>query len=131
MDAARSSGGVLSFPAILQRSTACSAQGASLRSTRGGRARMTRFHWLATATGGLLGLALTVLEAVALRLVGIEGFAPVIVAGLVAGLGLGMLGGESSGVAYGAHIGGFLAGLILVRPFAGGGRRPAIAGSWR
>jgi len=45
--------------------------------------------------------------------------------------GLGMLGGESSGVAYGAHIGGFLAGLILVRPFAGGGRRPAIAGSWR
>ena len=29
--------------------------------------------------------------------------------------GLGMLGGASGGVAYGAHIGGFLAGLMLVR----------------
>jgi membrane associated rhomboid family serine protease len=41
--------------------------------------------------------------------------------------GLGMLGGGSSGVAYGAHVGGFLAGLILVRPFRGGA--PAMAGS--
>lgn len=33
--------------------------------------------------------------------------------------GLGMLGGEdSSGVAYAAHIGGFVAGLLLVRAFA-------------
>jgi len=31
--------------------------------------------------------------------------------------GLGMLGGGASGVAYGAHIGGFLAGLLLVKPF--------------
>jgi len=33
--------------------------------------------------------------------------------------GLGMLGGDdASGVAYAAHIGGFIAGLLLVRPFA-------------
>ena len=31
--------------------------------------------------------------------------------------GLGMLGGADTGVAYGAHIGGFLAGLILVKLF--------------
>jgi membrane associated rhomboid family serine protease len=31
---------------------------------------------------------------------------------------LGMLGGESGGVAYGAHIGGFIAGLLLVKLFA-------------
>lgn len=31
---------------------------------------------------------------------------------------LGMLGGEPGGVAYGAHIGGFLAGLTLVKVFA-------------
>jgi membrane associated rhomboid family serine protease len=31
--------------------------------------------------------------------------------------GLGMLGGESGGVAYAAHIGGFLAGLILIKLF--------------
>lgn len=42
--------------------------------------------------------------------------------------GLGMLGGGSSGVAYGAHIGGFLAGLALVRPFLRGARRAATAG---
>lgn len=35
--------------------------------------------------------------------------------------GLGMLGGGSDGVAYGAHIGGFVAGLILVKLFAAGG----------
>ncbi|MBI3943429.1 MAG: rhomboid family intramembrane serine protease [Chloroflexi bacterium] len=32
--------------------------------------------------------------------------------------GLGMLGGESDGVAYAAHIGGFIAGLVLVKFFA-------------
>jgi membrane associated rhomboid family serine protease len=37
--------------------------------------------------------------------------------------GLGVLGGMSSGVAYGAHIGGFLAGLGLAKPFMLG--RPA------
>lgn len=37
--------------------------------------------------------------------------------------GIGMLGGETGGVAYGAHIGGFLAGMILIRPFAAGRRR--------
>lgn len=31
--------------------------------------------------------------------------------------GLGMLGGESGGVAYAAHIGGFLAGLLLIKFF--------------
>ncbi|MBL8827637.1 MAG: rhomboid family intramembrane serine protease [Planctomycetaceae bacterium] len=32
--------------------------------------------------------------------------------------GLGLLGGEHGGVAYGAHIGGFIAGAILCKPFA-------------
>ena len=54
---------------------------------------MSRFLSLAAATGGLLGLALSVLVAVALRLVGLQGFTLVIVAGLVAGLGVGLLGG--------------------------------------
>jgi membrane associated rhomboid family serine protease len=31
--------------------------------------------------------------------------------------GLGMLGGEQTGVAYGAHIGGFVAGAVLAKPF--------------
>jgi len=31
--------------------------------------------------------------------------------------GLGMLGGMDSGVAYGAHIGGFVAGAALAKPF--------------
>lgn len=39
--------------------------------------------------------------------------------------GLGMLGGASGGVAYGAHIGGFLAGLVLVRIFRASGWGPA------
>jgi membrane associated rhomboid family serine protease len=44
--------------------------------------------------------------------------------------GLGVLGGESDGVAYGAHIGGFLAGVVLAKPFMLG--RPASAGrAWR
>ncbi len=38
--------------------------------------------------------------------------------------GLGMLGGESGGVAYGAHIGGFVAGVALIYPFMIG-RPPA------
>ena len=37
--------------------------------------------------------------------------------------GVGMLGGDSGGVAYGAHIGGFVAGMLLIRPFTLG--RPA------
>ena len=37
--------------------------------------------------------------------------------------GLGMLGGAQTGVAYGAHIGGFVAGFLLVRVF----RRPRRA----
>jgi membrane associated rhomboid family serine protease len=41
--------------------------------------------------------------------------------------GAGMLGGSMGGVAYGAHIGGFLAGLILVRFFATADRRPIRA----
>jgi membrane associated rhomboid family serine protease len=32
--------------------------------------------------------------------------------------GAGMLGGSMGGVAYGAHIGGFLAGVLLVKFFA-------------
>jgi membrane associated rhomboid family serine protease len=32
--------------------------------------------------------------------------------------GLGFLGGEQSGIAYGAHIGGFVAGLALIKIFA-------------
>ena len=39
--------------------------------------------------------------------------------------GAGTVGGGGGGVAYGAHIGGFVAGLILVRFFAGR-RRPAF-----
>ncbi len=31
--------------------------------------------------------------------------------------GLGMLGGQQTGVAYGAHIGGFVAGALLAKPF--------------
>ncbi|HEX8098230.1 MAG TPA: rhomboid family intramembrane serine protease [Pyrinomonadaceae bacterium] len=48
--------------------------------------------------------------------------------------GLGILGGGSQkgGVAYAAHIGGFIAGLLLVKIFAigrgGGGARPAYPG---
>lgn len=40
---------------------------------------------------------------------------------------LGALGGESGGVAYGAHIGGFIAGLVLVKFFAIGQDEPG----WR
>ncbi len=39
--------------------------------------------------------------------------------------GAGMLGGSTGGVAYGAHIGGFVAGVVLVKLF-GGDRRPAL-----
>jgi membrane associated rhomboid family serine protease len=43
--------------------------------------------------------------------------------------GLGMLGGGSQqgGVAYAAHIGGFLAGLVLIKFFDTGGKRRAPA----
>jgi membrane associated rhomboid family serine protease len=43
--------------------------------------------------------------------------------------GLGMLGGgsqEGGGVAYAAHIGGFIAGVVLVKLFAAGRRQPAV-----
>jgi membrane associated rhomboid family serine protease len=40
-----------------------------------------------------------------------------------------MLGGADTGVAYGAHIGGFLAGLILVKLFVP--RRTGVAGGLR
>ena len=39
--------------------------------------------------------------------------------------GAGMLGGQMAGVAYGAHVGGFVAGLLLVKLF-GGDRRRAL-----
>lgn len=42
--------------------------------------------------------------------------------------GLGMLGGGMGGVAYGAHIGGFVAGLVLIRVL-GGRRGPAWQGA--
>lgn len=44
--------------------------------------------------------------------------------------GLGLLGGEHDGVAYGAHIGGFLAGVVLAKPFMLG-RPPSGAAAWR
>ncbi len=45
--------------------------------------------------------------------------------------GLGILGGMETGVAYGAHVGGFIAGVALVKPFSLG--RPAKVQSlnWR
>jgi membrane associated rhomboid family serine protease len=44
--------------------------------------------------------------------------------------GLNMLGGMESGVAYGAHIGGFVAGAALAKPFMMG--RPEVdSASWR
>jgi len=36
--------------------------------------------------------------------------------------GMGMLGGQSDGVAYAAHIGGFIAGMLLVKLFDRGHR---------
>ncbi|HEY3204593.1 MAG TPA: rhomboid family intramembrane serine protease [Thermoanaerobaculia bacterium] len=42
--------------------------------------------------------------------------------------GAGMLGGQVTGVAYGAHIGGFLAGVVLVKLF-GARRRPVFQGA--
>ena len=42
--------------------------------------------------------------------------------------GLGVLGGGSDGVAYAAHIGGFIAGLALIKLFDAG--RPRRAASW-
>ncbi len=55
--------------------------------------RVMHFLSLTTAVGGLLGLALSVLGAVALRVVGLSVYAPVIATGLIAGFGIGLLGG--------------------------------------
>ena len=44
--------------------------------------------------------------------------------------GLGSLSGSSDGVAYAAHIGGFIAGLALIKLFAAG-REPQQVGEWR
>jgi rhomboid family protein len=44
---------------------------------------------------------------------------------LISGLGMLGAGSKSGGVAYGAHIGGFLAGLILITPFMIGRSREA------
>lgn len=46
--------------------------------------------------------------------------------------GLGALGGTSTGVAYGAHIGGFIAGAILIKPFQTGRppARPQMRRGW-
>jgi hypothetical protein len=55
--------------------------------------RMSHFVSLAAAVGGLLGLALSVLGAVALGMVGVSAYAPLVVTGLAAGLGIGLLGG--------------------------------------
>ena len=41
--------------------------------------------------------------------------------------GLGMLGGSGGGIAYGAHIGGFVAGLALVKFFAIGSNRTIVS----
>jgi membrane associated rhomboid family serine protease len=38
-------------------------------------------------------------------------------------LASGLLGGSGGGVAYGAHIGGFVAGVVLVKIFTIGARR--------
>ena len=40
--------------------------------------------------------------------------------------GLGMLGGEETGIAYGAHIGGFVAGLVLIKLFDIGARHKRV-----
>ncbi len=43
--------------------------------------------------------------------------------------GLGVLGGGSDGIAYAAHIGGFIAGLVLIKLFDAG-RKPQRTQSW-
>jgi membrane associated rhomboid family serine protease len=45
--------------------------------------------------------------------------------------GLGMLGGMDSGVAYAAHIGGFVAGMALVKPFSLGRKPVPHERAWR
>ena len=40
---------------------------------------------------------------------------------IVSSLGALGAGSQAGGVAYGAHIGGFIAGLVLIKPFAMGG----------
>ena len=41
--------------------------------------------------------------------------------------GAGSLGGDMGGVAYGAHVGGFLAGVVLIKVFAAGRQAPPAA----
>ncbi|OYP32237.1 rhomboid family intramembrane serine protease [Rhodopirellula sp. MGV] len=43
--------------------------------------------------------------------------------------GLGLLGSSEGGVAYGAHVGGFIAGLVLAKPFVFG-REQSVDRSW-
>jgi len=45
--------------------------------------------------------------------------------------GLGMLGGASSGVAYAAHVGGFVAGVALAKPFCIGRPTDSRELTWR
>ena len=49
---------------------------------------------------------------------------------LVSGIGMFGQGSQGGGVAYAAHIGGFIAGLVLIKLFAAGGQpaRPAMQG---
>jgi membrane associated rhomboid family serine protease len=46
---------------------------------------------------------------------------------LISGIGVLGAGAQQGGVAYAAHVGGFLAGLILIKPFAAG--RPTATGA--
>jgi len=46
---------------------------------------------------------------------------------LISGIGVLGSGSQSGGVAYAAHIGGFIAGFLLVRAFAAPGRRVSMA----
>ena len=48
---------------------------------------------------------------------------------LISGIGVLGSGAQEGGVAYAAHIGGFVAGFILIKPFAAG--RPALTGARR
>jgi membrane associated rhomboid family serine protease len=49
---------------------------------------------------------------------------------LISGLGMLGSGSQEGGVAYAAHIGGFIAGLVLVKFFDQGGRRAAPQPQW-
>jgi membrane associated rhomboid family serine protease len=47
---------------------------------------------------------------------------------LISGLGMLGSGSQQGGVAYAAHIGGFIAGLLLIKVFEVGRSRPAMTG---